>query len=194
MIKSPKNCENKIATIITKKSLWIKKAKERMLAKRGLIITLNETTNIYYLGQNYPLTLQQGEGHNLHFTTQEGFTYTYARMLDEEPFRQILDDFYLQKAKELLPKKIEEWAKKMGLHPTKISFGKTKSQWGSCSKANALSINTSVMKLPWHLIEYIIVHELAHIKHKHHQKAFWELVAKYVPNTRQSRKELREYA
>jgi predicted metal-dependent hydrolase len=194
MIKTPKNCEHKIATIIARKSRWIKEAKKRMLNKKGVIHTLNHDIKIYFLGQSFPLKLYKAERHSLDFTSQEGFTYNYVGDFDKSIFMKILDSFYLQKAKELLPKKIEEHSATTQLFPTKISFRNTKSQWGSCSKVNALSISTKAMKLPWNLIDYIIIHELAHIKHKHHQKTFWELVAKYVPDMQQSRKELREYA
>ncbi len=194
MVKSPKNCEDKIATIIAKKSLWIKEAKERMHTKKGVVHTLDNDTTIYFLGEGYPVDFEKSEKNSLRFIMQKGFRYSYKNDLDKTKFLEILDGFYLQKAQELLPKKIKEHAESMGLHPTKISFKKTKSQWGSCSKANALSINTGVMKLPWHLIEYIIIHELAHIKHKNHQKQFWALVAQYVPNAQELRREMKAYA
>ena len=194
MVKSPKNCEHKIAAIIAKKNKWVQKAKKRVLEKKGSLRTIDKNTKIYFLGESYPLKLQKGEKNTLHFIIQEGFVYTYANTFDEKIFLKMVDDFYLQKTKELLPKKVEEQSEKMDLHPLKISFRKTRSQWGSCSKTNALSISTMTMKLPRHLIEYIITHELAHIKHKNHQDAFWKLVARYFPQFKEARRELKEYA
>ena len=81
----------------------------------------------------------------------------------------------------------------MALVPTNIRFRKTKRQWGSCSGKNVLSFNTMLMKLPLSVIQYIIVHELAHIKHKHHQKSFWKLVEEHLPDYRQRVAELHTY-
>ena len=81
----------------------------------------------------------------------------------------------------------------MGVVPNKLSFRKTKRQWGSCSAKNDLSFNTMMMKLPQDVIQYIIVHELAHITHKHHQKTFWECVEAYLPEYKTQVKELKNY-
>jgi predicted metal-dependent hydrolase len=88
---------------------------------------------------------------------------------------------------------VEKESLRMGLYPSRISFRKARSRWGSCSTANAISFNYLMMKLPRKLIEYIIIHELAHIEHKHHQKAFWELVGRYCPDHRSRRNELKTY-
>ena len=82
----------------------------------------------------------------------------------------------------------------MNLFPTKISFRKTKRRWGSCSAKNEISFTSSLVQLPLTCIEYIIVHELSHIKHKHHQKAFWLHVEKFMPHYKEYEKNLKEYS
>jgi len=81
----------------------------------------------------------------------------------------------------------------MSLSPTDVRFRKTKRQWGSCSGKNVLSFNTMMMKLPHDVIEYIVIHELAHIRHKHHQKDFWQLVEQHLPDYKKKVKELKKY-
>ena len=85
------------------------------------------------------------------------------------------------------------WAENINLSPAYILFRKTKRQWGSCSAKNVLSFNTMIMKLPPDVIEYIIVHELSHIKHRHHQKAFWQLIERYLPDYKRRVQELMTY-
>ena len=88
---------------------------------------------------------------------------------------------------------VEKYSKIMELYPSKVSFRFNKSRWGSCSYKNSIVFNYYLSKLPIELIEYVVVHELAHIKHKHHQKPFWDEVAKILPDVKIRRKNLRKY-
>ncbi len=72
-----------------------------------------------------------------------------------------------------------------------ISIRAQKSRWGSCSQKGNLSFNYKIAILPPHLIDYIIVHELCHLRELNHSKRFWDLVARSVPNHTALRKELR---
>jgi hypothetical protein len=78
--------------------------------------------------------------------------------------------------------------------PTNIKFRKAKRRWGSCSITNELSFNTSLVQLPLKCIEYIIVHELSHIKHKHHKQDFWLHIQKFMPNFKEYEKILKNYS
>ncbi len=101
-------------------------------------------------------------------------------------------DYKKETPKIVLPL-VEKYSKIMGLYPSKVSFRFNKSRWGSCSYKNSIVFNYYLAKLPVELIEYIVVHELSHIKHKHHQKPFWDEVAKVLPDVKIRRKNLREY-
>ena len=69
----------------------------------------------------------------------------------------------------------------------------TRRQWGSCSHRGNISLNTALLFLPRHLLEYVIIHELAHRIHADHSKKFWDLVEEHCPSYREDRKELRQY-
>ena len=105
-----------------------------------------------------------------------------------------MDDFYKQKTYQIVTPLVEEWASKMDVKPTKISFRKTKRRWGSCSAKNELSFTSSLAQLPFRCIEYIVVHELSHIKHKHHQKSFWLYVEKFMPDFKDCERILKDYS
>ncbi len=68
-----------------------------------------------------------------------------------------------------------------------------KTQWGSCSSRGHITLNTALLKVPHHLLEYVIIHELAHRLVKNHSKRFWDLVESVCPGAREARKELRDY-
>lgn len=99
-----------------------------------------------------------------------------------------LDTFYKNEIQKYIPKLVEEYSKKMKLYPEKISYRKNKRTWGSCNYKNELNFNILLMKYPIFIMEYIVIHELAHIKHKNHSKNFWILVEKYCPQYKEIEK------
>jgi predicted metal-dependent hydrolase len=145
------------------------------------------------MGEIYPLilTTHSKKKYQLHFDGEQ-FTLLY-HVYDEILFQKHVDHFYKIQVQKHIPSLVEKWSKKMSLFPTGLRFRKTKRQWGSCSGKNVLSFNTMIMKLPQDVIQYIIVHELAHIRHKHHQKDFWQEVEAYLPDYRSQVRELKNY-
>ena len=78
----------------------------------------------------------------------------------------------------------------MGLVPKTVKFRRYKSRWGCCSVHNDITFNTALMRYDDELIDYVVVHELAHIAHKNHGTSFWSLVEAYIPDWRERRKRL----
>lgn len=85
----------------------------------------------------------------------------------------ILQAWRLEAAK-YLPDLIKQLADKNHLKYSRLTFRDNKTRWGSCSRDNKISLNIHLMRLPDHLCEYVILHELAHTIYKHHQKAYWQ--------------------
>ncbi|TNF45218.1 MAG: M48 family peptidase [Epsilonproteobacteria bacterium] len=193
VIKSPKVSQRKIEQLLLKKSSWINNSREKLQQKKGKALDFTQTLELYFLGQAYPLTLKSHDKKRARLDFDgERFTLFY-HTYDEELFQRHIDRFYKEEAQQYLPSQVEHWTQKMHLSPTALRFRKTRRQWGSCSGKNVLSFNTMLMKLPIDVIQYIIVHELAHIKHKHHQKSFWLLVERHLPDYKQRVKELKNY-
>ena len=80
----------------------------------------------------------------------------------------------------------------MNVRYESVSITSARTRWGSCSGKNAVHYPFRLLYLPREIIEYVVVHELAHTVHKNHSKAFWGLVERYVPNWRARRKTLKE--
>ncbi|MEK7582914.1 MAG: M48 family metallopeptidase [Patescibacteria group bacterium] len=72
-----------------------------------------------------------------------------------------------------------------------IKIKKMKSRWGSCSKKKNLNFNARLAELPDYLIDYVVVHELCHLKEFNHSRSFWSLVAQTIPDHKNRRRELR---
>lgn len=114
-----------------------------------------------------------------------GKLYKRTEILD---LNQDIEKFYKTKAIETITPIVEKFSDIMSLYPLQLKFRKNKSRWGSCSSKNNINLNTELIKYDVRFIEYVVVHELAHIKHKNHKKEFWDLVEKYVPDYKYRRK------
>ncbi|MSU55535.1 MAG: M48 family peptidase [Candidatus Taylorbacteria bacterium] len=100
---------------------------------------------------------------------------------------------YKAQAKVLAEKKVFELNKFYKFSFGKIAIRNSRSRWGSCSSKGTLSFNYKIAFLPERLADYLVVHELCHLKEHNHSKNFWQLVAKMIPNHGILRKELRDF-
>ena len=182
LIKSPEVSSAYLEALLIKKAAWIRKTQAKIEAKKGRLTHIFQERKLYCLGKALPLYLKKHDKKRIILIEENDNLTLYYHTYDSTLFLKQIDRFYKEKAMSVIPSLVEKWADKMNLHPHEIKFRKTKRQWGSCSAKNILSFNTMLVKLPLDVIEYVIVHELAHIKYKHHQRSFWALVAQFMPD------------
>lgn len=94
-------------------------------------------------------------------------------------------------AKSVLPARVRHFARLMQLYPTGLRITAARTRFGSCSAKNSLCFSLHLMAYPMEAVDYVVVHELAHIVHKNHGKAFWALVEHFMPDYRARRALLR---
>ncbi|WP_421717074.1 M48 family metallopeptidase [Arcobacter arenosus] len=104
-----------------------------------------------------------------------------------------LDKFYKKEVQKIVPPLVEKFSTIMNLYPTDLKYRKNKRTWGSCNYKNGLNFNILLVKFPIEVIEYVVIHELAHIEHKNHSKKFWNLVEEYCPDYKQREKLLKSF-
>lgn len=175
-----------INRFLKQKSIWIEKQQKRMsLRPKKQQASFDEGSEFWYLGKPYKLLF--GNYHDISITTHFHIPYAFTIRLKKE-----LKIWYIKKAKELITQRVILYAKDMGTTYTSLRYSDTQSKWGSCSPQNDLQFSWRLIMAPLIVIDYVVVHELAHTKEKNHQKAFWQIVAQHKPAYKQYIKWLKE--
>lgn len=112
-----------------------------------------------------------------------------ASMLPTNTRRHYL--VHRESARVLLHKKLEQWNTHYNFTYNRVSIRNHTSRWGSCSAVGNLNFNYRLLFLPENLVDYVVVHELCHLKYPHHQQIFWQAVEKTIPDHKARRKQLR---
>jgi len=111
----------------------------------------------------------------------------------QEFVKKIIVETLRKEAKHVLPKRLEELAQRYGFEFNKVSIRNASTRWGSCSGENNISLNLHLMRLPEHLIDMVLLHELCHTIEKNHSKSFWNLLDKVCDNVPAKKKEMKAY-
>ena len=109
----------------------------------------------------------------------------------EQRARDYQKKILMKKAKDYLPYRLEYFAKLYGYNYEKCRLSHANTRWGSCSSNKTISLNIGLMKVPEPLRDYVILHELAHLNHMDHSKAFWAEVATHDRNYKSHEKKLK---
>lgn len=112
---------------------------------------------------------------------------------NQDKIRKTITEAFRFEAKEYLPDRVDFWAQKYGLKYRDLTIKNMTSRWGSCSGKNNINLNLHLIRLPQELIDYVILHELAHIKEKNHGNKFWDFLEKLLPESKELNKKLRFY-
>lgn len=124
-------------------------------------------------------------------------THPMTSLLTDETVQQAAERGALKALKKqadrLLPGRLSELAEKHGFTYASVSTKRLSSRWGSCSQAKEIILNTYLMQLPWHLIDYVLIHELVHTEHLDHSEAFWRRFEQALPGAKKRRQELKTH-
>ena len=110
-----------------------------------------------------------------------------------ERVRELVLHWLKQQAHQHALELIAKHATRFALHPRSLRIKTQKSRWGSCGPNNDINLNSLLMLAPLPVFEYVVVHELCHIRHKNHSAAFWDLVKQHLPDYPQQRQWLKQH-
>lgn len=186
-----------IKRFVQEKSAWIKKH----LEKHSELTRVNQGKKYtdgelhLYMGKEHQLKII--ESVQLFVKISDGIIEIGTNNIsDKLKIRALLDLFYVRQAKAYLAGRFEEIAGRLrnhGFFPAGFCVKTLKSRWGSCSFHGRITISSELIKLDPVFADYVIIHELCHLKHHNHGKDFYRLLGELVPDYKSIRKELRKY-
>ena len=151
--------------------LWVyqKLAQKEQLTKAVMPVEFVTGESFSYLGRNYRLKLVQGQREALRF---DGETFLLRRDIQKNAAKYFRT-WYKQNGLQWLALRVEQLTPRIGVVPTNIFVRDLGNRWGSCSRSGAIAFHWRLIQLPITLIDYVIIHELTHLKEGHHRPGFW---------------------
>lgn len=195
-VKAPLTLSNQIIRRwVESKAGWIA-TRQQELARRAQVqaaYTLSEGQTLPLLGRRLPIRLEPGcsaarlDGETAVLPLGENNPEPVALR------RQAAQNLYRQLARPYFTQLLDRWSPRMGLCPTGLHITSARTRWGSCSGKNSLSFSWRLLLCPPECVEYVVVHELAHIAHHDHSPRFWQTVQRQLPDYRQRQEALRRF-
>ena len=188
---------SELRAIVRKRTPWIlNHATDAMLEAAPKSFVSGET--LPYLGRNVRLLVESTDVRSPEVRFDRWrFRVAVPETMDGgkryESVRRVIVGWYRGRAAERLPVVVERWWPRLGRgEMSRILVRDQRQRWGSCAPDGTLRFNWRAMMLKPALIEYVVVHELAHLRHRNHSKDFWGLVSKAMPDAQQRRRSLRD--
>ena len=195
LVKAPVDSSlDKIKEKLHKKAPWIIRQQSFFLpfhpktTKRKYI---GGETHLY-LGRQYRLKIEQNKVESVKFKGK----FINVMTTDKLRVRQLVNEWYVQHARKkfhTIAQPLIDKFKKHKVEPSSIVLREMPSRWGSCTPKGKIILNPELIKAPVHCIDYVIIHELCHLKVHNHSRAFYELKKKYLPDWEKRRFRLSQY-
>jgi predicted metal-dependent hydrolase len=198
-VSAPKWVSKKqIMNIVEQKAEWIfKKLSE--YEQMPNVKEIENGTELFFLGFSYNLEIKENLklkkikinkiDDKIELSLPSGLNITK----DLTEIKNALILWYKEQAKTIITQRIKKLADEMQLNPVKITIRQQKTRWGSCSSKGNININWKLVMMPVSVLDYVLVHELAHLKVLNHSKSFWKLVETYLPDFKVRRQSLKEF-
>jgi predicted metal-dependent hydrolase len=103
-----------------------------------------------------------------------------------------IEQHYRREGRRYLTKRLCHWIERTGMRPRALAIRGQNTRWGSCTSGGLISLNWKLLATPPDVIDYVIVHELAHLQHMNHSPRFWQAVERWLPNYRDLRRRLKD--
>jgi predicted metal-dependent hydrolase len=189
IVTLPKSVAYKIAEPILHQNIaWVKQQLEKAKATQQTSLLSYHSK---YQIRHKTLQILPHDREQLSFSNQQDkIEIRVPRTLDlstkevQEQLQYLIDENLRYEAKSYLPQRTQELANQKGVLINQIRVKKVKTRWGSCSSKSNINLSLYLMLLPEELIDYVILHELAHIKHQNHSAAFWNHLEDLLPGAK----------
>lgn len=141
-----------------------------------------------YLGKKYVLKIRRYRSYRKPGVMLDGNVLAVlTAQTDGESVAKAVKDWYRQQAKALVAERVEFYRKQLGEEVQTVRIKDVRSRWGSCSSKRNLNFNWRLVMAPLEAVDYVVVHELCHLKEMNHSPAFWKLVEEIMPDYQRQR-------
>ena len=189
-VRAPKRAAMRdIQNFVHEKADWIERSREKLKA----IVTVPKKEfadgeTFPFLGRDYELRLIPHQRQTLHF--DNGFTLkASARPRGEAVFTQ----WYRSQALTIFTERVTYYATLHGFSPKQVKVNSAKTRWGSCSTNGTINFTWRLVMAPLDVIDYVVIHELVHLRVKDHSQRFWQAVERLCPEYKAHRIWLRDH-
>jgi len=195
----PAGVDDEIAfRFVREKKQWINKHLARMKELEAMQTKFDENSS--YSTRHHKLHLRKAQRREISVRLSKGkinvvypnLIHPNSKVLQQE-IRKGIERALRLEAKQYLPDKVNELAEKFGFKFNKLTLKNIKSRWGSCSRKNNINLSIHLMRLPDHLIDYVILHELVHTVHHNHSARFWKMLNDITGESKVLEKEFKQY-
>ncbi|WP_407934019.1 M48 family metallopeptidase [Halocatena halophila] len=129
-----------------------------------------------YLGTDRELVIESCRRHEI---TENSIRLRQCAV-EQSSVKQVLENFYRSHARNHLTDRVDQYANRMDVGYKTLELRNQRTRWGSCSTNGTISLNWRLIMAPPEIVDYLVVHELAHLTEQHHKREFWQLVGEYV--------------
>ena len=176
--------DDEIVKWVKTKTGWIVRQRAKILEQQQQNPPKQYVTGekFLYLGKEYELEVRISEGRAGMVGIVDDKMILFAKKDDSAVVQKILTNWYDKQAKALIPKRVRYYAEQMGETFVNITIKNQKKRWGSCSSARNLNFNYRLVMAPQEVMDYVVVHELCHLRQMNHSAAFWKEVEMVLPD------------
>jgi len=186
-----------IERIVREKSDWIIKHRDNYINNPNLISSKKYTNGENHLFRGIGYTLKTETSKKPFFRINGNYMEIgVSRPEDAKAIKRVMYAFYKNQAQTILPemyKLMVQKFEKQGLIPDSLIIRTMKRRWGSCSNKGVITLSTELIKLPDRYIEYVIIHELCHLRHHNHGVRYYKLLSELYPDWKEVRREMKKY-
>ena len=187
---------SQIQDVVESKRKWIMEKLEEYQKSPRKAKEYLDGEKFQILGEEYSLNIYYKDINNAILNVENGkiviiLPLRYAEEDNTDQIKKMIDKMYYMVAEREVEAAMEKTRKMVGLAPEEYRIKKTKSVWGSCSSNRKITINQNLMMYSRKAVEYVVLHEVCHLKYMNHSKKFWEMVERYMPDYKEAEKELK---
>jgi hypothetical protein len=151
--------------------------------------------HIPYRGSDRPLWIVDQDPRPRRSEIREGEDgLRLVRGEDRAKPQAVLREWFSSRAREAFAERVAYWAPRLGVTHGRVTIRDQKTVWGSAARSGALSFNWRVLMAPPEVLDYLVIHELAHLREMNHSRRFWAIVAEHCPDWRRHRTWLRDHS